>query len=237
MSRRLTLAALVAVAGCGEPTDITVPEPEIRSSSGISLDGMSFVFPVGLELEGAIEPCDARASECPLADDSVHLAWRAGGLRFDYVVDHFGAALPGSDWGQPITINGKPAFRKQLDDGAKRYLITNHYGGEDSAAAAIWQQEEQPLFWGTCRNDEDCEAVLQTLASVSMRSAESECAIMFPKPPPEWVPPPGYRPGPAPFPTPQAPRPDPEALASRPPPPPPLPHDAQALCKDYIDAS
>ena len=79
---------------CDQPTDIVVPDPEIRSSAGISLGRMSFFFPVGMEFEGA-----------------------------------------------PITINDRPAFRKMLDDGGRRYLITNHYGGVESAAVSIWREQ------------------------------------------------------------------------------------------------
>ena len=226
-----------ALTACSEPTDIVVPEPDIRPSAGISLGGMSFFFPVGLEFEGATESCPNRASECPLGDDSVHAVWRSGTLRFDYVLDHFGKAMWDDEWGEPITINGRPAFRKTLDDGGRRYLITNHYGGTDSAAVAIWREEEEPIFWGTCYSDEDCDAVLQTLASVTMRQASQECALMFPPPPPEFVPPPDYRPDSSVISPPSAPRPDPEQLhpAAPPPPPAPRPRVAEELCKEFVD--
>ncbi|MXP15706.1 hypothetical protein GRI44_13200 [Altererythrobacter confluentis] len=230
----MILAVLLMLAGCAEPTHITVPEPDVRPSSGISLDGFSFYFPVGLTFEGATENCPNKASECPLGDDSTHAVWRSGDLRFDYVLDPFGKALENDQWGDPVTINGRPAFRKLLEDGGTRYLITNHYAGAESAAIAIWHQPEEPLFWGTCRSDEDCEAVLQTLASVAMRSAEQECALMFPQPPREWVPPPGYREDASVIPPPPAPvR---EAGPPAPPPPPaPRPADADKICKDHLD--
>lgn len=239
MHRRLIAAAVLAVTACAEPTDIVVPEPEIRPSGAVSLDGFSFFFPVGLTFEGATETCPNRASECPVGDDSTHAVWRAGELRFDYVLDPYGGVPMGDDWGEPITINGRPAFRKQLEDGGTRYLITNHYGGEESAAVAIWQHEEEPVFWGTCHNEADCDAVLQTLASVSMRSAESECRLMFPQPAEEWVPPPGYRPTPVPFPAPPAPRRDAADMRPPAPPPPPAPRPpgAEQICQEYLDAS
>ena len=162
-------AAILLLCACSEPTNIVVPEPEVRSSNGISLDGFSFFFPVDLTFDGATETC---ASGCPLGDDSVQLVWRSGDLRFDYVLDHFGKAMEDNQWGDAITINGRPAYRKHLADGGTRYLITNHYDGSQSAAVAIWNEEEEPIFWGTCHNDADCDAVLQTLASVTMRNAE-----------------------------------------------------------------
>ena len=238
--RRTTAVSIVlcaVLAACGEPSDIVVPEPEITPSSGISLGAMSFFFPVGLEFEGDTETCPNRASECPLGDDSVHAVWRSGTLRFDYVLDHFGKAMWDDEWGEPITINGRPAFRKMLDDGGRRYLITNHYGGTESAAVAIWREEEEPIFWGTCYSDDDCDAVLQTLASVTMRQASQECALMFPPPPPEFVPPPGYRPDSLLIPPPPAPLPGPEQLrpAAPPPPPAPRPPGGEELCKEYAD--
>ncbi|QQN74375.1 hypothetical protein [Croceicoccus sp. YJ47] len=238
--RRAIISPLLICAvltGCGEPNDIIVPEPEIIPTSGISLGGMSFFFPAGLEFEGDTETCPNRASECPLGDDSVHAVWRSGTLRFDYVLDHFGKAMTDDEWGEPITINGRPAFRKMLDDGGRRYLITNHYGGSESSAVAIWREEEEPIFWGTCHDDEDCDAVLQTLASVTMRAASQECALMFPPPPPDFVPPPDYcedcsiiAPPPAPLPGPEQMQP-----AAPPPPPAPGPSGAEALCKEYVD--
>lgn len=233
MRRGLIVALIAGLAACNEPTDIVVPEPEVRSSNGISLDGFSFFFPVGLTFDGATETCMHGASECPLGDDSVQLVWRSGDLRFDYVLDHFAKAMWDDEWGDPITINGRPAFRKHLADGGTRYLITNHYDGTQSAAVAIWQQQEEPIFWGTCHSDEDCDAVLQTLASVGMRSAEQECGLMSPQPPPEFVPPPGYREGPSVIPPPVAPLREPEPPAL-PPPPAPRPRDAENLCKEYL---
>ena len=238
--RRAVAAILMMSAvltACGEPTDIVVPDPDIRPSVGISLGAMSFFFPVGLEFEGDTESCPNRASECPLGDDSVHVVWRSGTLRFDYVLDHFGKAMWDDEWGEPVTINGRPAYRKMQDDGGRRYLITNHYGGAESAAVAIWQEEEEPVFWGTCYSDEDCDAVLQTLSGVTMRHASQECALMFPKPPPEFVPPPGYRPDSLVIPPRPAPRPDRELLRSPTPPPPPAPRPrgAEDLCKEYVD--
>lgn len=239
MKQTLALAGMFCtlLGGCSEPVDIIVPEPEIRNSGSISLDGFSFTFPVGLEWEGATESCPNQASECPLGDDSTHAVWRSGKLRFDYVLDPYGGVPMGDDWGEPITINDRPAFRKVLDGGGKRYLITNHYGGEDSAAVAIWRKEEEPVFWGTCYSDEDCKAVLQTLASVTMRRASQECALMFPQPPPEFVPPPGYRPDSSIIPPPPAPLPGAEQLrpAAPPPPPAPRPPGADELCKEYAD--
>ena len=238
--RRTTAVSIVLCAvltACGEPSDITVPEPEITPSSGISLGAMSFFFPVGLEFEGDTESCPNRASECPLGDDSVHAVWRSGTLRFDYVLDHFGKAMWDDEWGEPVTINGRPAYRKMQDDGGRRYLITNHYGGAESAAVAIWQEEEEPVLWGTCYSDEDCDAVLQTLSSVTMRHASQECALMFPKPPPESVPPPGYRPDSSIIPPPPAPLHGREQLrpAAPPPPPAPRPRGAEEFCKEYVD--
>ena len=231
----LTMTAVLTA--CSEPTDIVVPEPDIRPSAGISLGGMSFFFPVGLEFEGDTQTCPNRASECALSDDSVHAVWRSGTLRFDYVLDHFGKAIWDDEWGEPITINGRPAFRKMLDDGGRRYLITNHYGEAESAAMAIWREEEEPVFWGTCYSDEDCDVVLQTLASVTMRHASQECALMFPPPPPEFVPPPGYRSDSSVIPPPPAPRPDPEQLHPEAPPPPPAPRPrgAEEICKGFVD--
>ena len=79
---RRAVAAILMISAvltaCGEPTDIVVPDPDIRPSVGISLGAMSFFFPVGLEFEGDTETCPNRASECPLGDDSVHaegIAW------------------------------------------------------------------------------------------------------------------------------------------------------------------
>lgn len=228
-----------ALAGCNEPTDIVVAEPNVRSSSGISLDQMGFYFPGGIKFEGGTETCPNQASECPLGDDSTHLVWRSGELRFDYVLDLYGGVPMGDDWGEPITINDRPAFRKHLADGATRYLITNHYGGKDSSAVAIWQQEEEPIFWGTCRSEADCDAVLQTVASVAMRSAEQECLLMFPQPPEKWVPPPGYKPLPVSLPTPNAPRRQPEDMRPPAPPPPPAPRPpgAEEICQEYLDAN
>ncbi len=217
-----------ALAGCNEPTDVVVSEPEARTSSRVSLYGFSLVFPVGLTFDGATETCPNQASECPLADDSTHLVWRSGDLRFDYVVDPFGAALADDGWGDPITINGRPAFRKHLDDGGTRYLITNHYGGEKSAAVATWQQEEEPIFWGTCRSDKDCDAVLQTLASVSMRSAESEDRSMSMPPPEERGSPPTHEPAQNPLPPLQVPPPDTQFEQQPAPPPPGAPRPAGA---------
>ena len=234
MRRRLIVALIAGLAACSEPTDIVVTEPEVRSSNGISLDGFSFFFPVGLTFDGATETCANGASECPLGDDSVQLVWRSGDLRFDYVLDHFGKAMVDDQWGDPITINGRPAFRKHLADGGTRYLITNHHDGRQSAAVAIWNEEEEPIFWGTCHSDADCDAVLQTLASVTMRNAEQECRLMFPQPPPQFVPPPGYRESPSVIPPPVAPLRDTEPPAP-PPPPAPRPRDVQILCKDYVD--
>lgn len=236
MWRRLIVALIAGLAACSEPTDIVVPEPDIRSSNGMSLDGFSFFFPVGLNFDGATETCANGASECPLGDDSVQLVWRSGDLRFDYVLDPFGRATEDDQWGDPITINGRPAFRKHLADGGTRYLITNHYDGRQSAAVAIWNEEEEPIFWGTCHSDADCDAVLQTLASVTMRNAEQECGLMFPQPPPDFVPPPGYRESPSVIPTPVAPLREPEPPAP-PPPPAPRPRDAENLCMDYVDVS
>lgn len=236
MRRRLIVALIAGLAGCSEPIDIVVLEPEVRSSTGISLGTMSFFFPVGLTFDGATETCLSGASECPLGDDSVHLVWRSGDLRFDYVLDPFGRATEDDQWGDPITINGRPAFRKHLADGGTRYLITNHYDGRQSAAVAIWNEEEEPIFWGTCHSDADCDAVLQTLASVTMRNAEQECRLMFPQPPPQFVPPPGYRESPSVIPTPVAPLREPEPPAP-PPPPAPRPRDAENLCMDYVDVS
>ena len=227
-------AAILFLCACSEPTDIVVPEPEVQPSIGISLDGFGFSFPVGLTFDGATETCAKGASECPLGDDSVHLVWRSSDLRFDYALDQFGKAMEDDHWGDPITINGRPAFRKHLADGGTRYLITNHYDGATSAAVAIWQEQEEPIFWGTCYSDADCDAVLETLVSVGMRSAEQECVLMFPQPPPEFVPPPGYREGPPVIPPPVAPLRDPEPSAP-PPPPAPRPRDAKNLCKDYVD--
>lgn len=239
MTRVRLFPALLAfaTAACAEPTDIVVPEPQVLYLRGISLDGLSFSFPVGLKVEGATETCPDHASECPLGDDSAHLVWRSGDLRFDYVLDLYGGVPMGADWGEPITINGRPAFRKHLEDGGTRYLITNHHGGEDSAAIAVWRQEEEPIFWGTCRNEADCDVVLRTLASVAMRSAEQECRAMFPQPQRQWVPPPGYRP-PSGTPAPPALRRDPEAarLPAPPPPPAPRPPDAAERCGKYLDA-
>lgn len=234
MWRRLIVALIAWLAACSEPTAIVVSEPEVRSSNGISLGSVSFFFPVGLTFDGETQTCANGASECPLSDDSVQLVWRSGDLRFDYVLDHFGKAMEDDQWGDPITINGRPAFRKHLADGGTRYLITNHYDGETSATVAMWQEQEEPIFWGTCYSDADCDAVLQTLASVGMRSAEQECGLMFPQPPPEFVPPRGYREGPSVIPPPVAPLPEPEPPA---PPPPPAhsPRDAENLCKDYVD--
>ena len=225
-----------ALAGCGEPTDIVVPEREIRDFGGIELDRLSFSFPFGFKFAGAVETCPNQASDCPLADDSTHLVWRSGDLRFDYMLDLYGGVPMGPDWGDPITINGKPAFRKYLDNGATRYLITNHYGGAGSAAVAIWHEEEEPVFWGTCDSEKNCDTVLQTLASVSMRSAEQECRLLFPQPPKQWVPPPGYKP--VNLPAPNAPRREPED--ARPPPPPSpaatLPPGAEHVRQEYLDA-
>ena len=225
-----------ALGACAEPADIVVPEPEVRPSTGISLDAISFFFPAGLEFEGEAKTCRALASECPLADDSTQLVWRAGGIRFDYVLDPFGEALADEDWGEPVTINGRPAFRARLDDGSRRYLITNHYGGPDSAAVAIWRQREEPMFWGTCRSDEECEAVLQTLASVSMRSASQQCALMFPQDPPPFEPPPGYCSDCSEIPPPPAPMQREEAPPFPPAPPPPVsrPAGARSLCEKYL---
>lgn len=227
------------LSACGESTDLVVSEPDIRPSSGISIEGMSFFFPVRLQFEGSTETCGHGASDCPLADDSTILVWRVGQLRFDYVLDPFGETMPDKNWGEPITINGKPAFRKSLANGSRRYLITNHHGGADSAPVAIWREQEEPIFWGTCRSDEDCEAVLQTLASVSMRSAAQECALMFPKPPPEFIPPSGYCEDCSTIPQPPAPIPRGEQSATPAPPAPPVarPRGAEALCKDYRDES
>ncbi|MFN6935288.1 MAG: hypothetical protein ACK4NZ_09060 [Tsuneonella sp.] len=234
---------LIAVAacllkGCGEPTNIVVPEPIDHTSGRISYDGFGFRFPVGLKVEGALEECPSRATECPLGDDSTHLVWRAGDVRFDYVLDHYGGVPMGDDWGERITVNGMPAFRKHLPDGATRYLITNHAKGAESARVALWKEEEEPIFWGTCRSDAGCEAVLQTLATVGMRSAAQDCAVLFPKPPKEWVPPPGYKPPSVTIPTPKAPRQDPADLQPPAPPPPPAPRPpgAEEICQKYLDA-
>ena len=239
MRRAITVSIVMCavLTGCGGPNDIIVPEPEITPSSGISLGGMSFFFPVGLEFEGDTETCPNRASECPVGDDSVHAVWRSGTLRFDYVLDDFGKAMWDDEWGDAITINGRPAYRKMLDDGGRRYLITNHYGGRDSAAVAIWREKEEPVFWGTCYSDEDCDAVLQTLASVTMRRASQECALMFPLRPPEFVPPPDYRPDSSIIPPPPAPRPDSEHLRppAPPPPPAPRPRGAEEICEEFVD--
>lgn len=238
MKFRLTAVAAGLLTGCGEPTDILVPEPRSNLLGGISLDGLSFSFPVGLKFEGATETCRGSASECPLGDDSTHLVWRSGAMRFDYVLDHYGGVPMSADWGQAITINGKPAFRKHLDNGAVRYLITNHYGGAYSAAVAIWREEE-PVFWGTCRTEQECDAVLKTLATVSMRSAEQECRLMFPQPPEQWVPPPGYKPLPDTLPTPNSPNRNAEDMepSAPPPPPAPPPPGAAEICRDYLDAN
>lgn len=207
--------------------------------SGIAIDGFSFSFPVGFKFEGAVEECPEGASECPLADDSTHLVWRSGDLRFDYVLDPYGEVLPGQQWGDPITINGRPAFRKVMQDGGTRYLITNHHGGGDTAVVSIWKQPEQPMFWGTCRTEADCEAVLQTIASIAFRTVESQCWLFYPQEPEAWIPPPGYRPRPVPFPTPAAPRrnPDDARPVAPPPPPEPPPAGAAELCRKYVDVT
>ena len=54
MRRRLIVALIAGLAGCSEPIDIVVLEPEVRSSTGISLGTMSFFFPVGLTFDGTM---------------------------------------------------------------------------------------------------------------------------------------------------------------------------------------
>ena len=100
-----TCASILLLFACSEPTDIFVPEPDVRPSTGKALGTMSFFFPVELTFDGRSETCAKGASERPLGDDSVQLAWRSGDLRFDYVLDQFGEALADDQWGDPITIN------------------------------------------------------------------------------------------------------------------------------------
>ena len=231
--------ASLLLAACSDPDAIVVPEPEATPMSGIAIDGFSFSFPVGFEFEGAVQECFRRASGCMLADDSTHLVWRGGDLRFDYVPDRYAEVPPRKDWGEAITINGRPAFRTKLDDGGTRYLVTNHHGGPDTAVVSIWKEPEQPLFWGTCRTEADCDVVLQTIASITFRSVEGQCEIFYPQEPEKWNPPPDYRPRPVPFPTPVASRPDPiEARQSAPPPPTePVPAKAPEICRKFVDVT
>ena len=105
-----------------------------------------------------------------------------GTVRFEYVVDPYGEALLGQVWGDRVTINAIPVYRKRLADGAKRYLVTNHMGGSKSAAVALWKEPEEPIFWGECRDEAGCEIVMRTLASVTMRSGDEECRHMLASP-------------------------------------------------------
>ena len=228
------LAVAAALSACGDDRVIDVPEPEVRSLEGISIDGFSFTVPVGLELSGSQENCPYDAGECPLADDSVHLVWRGKGVRFDYVLDQFAGTQDRADWGERVTINGRPAYRTRMPSGETRYMITSHFGGADSAAVRIHQEREAPLFWATCSTDESCDLALQLIAGIGMRSAQSECEIVFPPPPPEFIPPPGYRPpGPDnPQPPPPMRPPEPEAEVV---PPPTHPHPIIAeRCREYL---
>ncbi|MEH6759218.1 MAG: hypothetical protein V7676_17175 [Parasphingorhabdus sp.] len=237
MHRALIITVPLLLAACSEPTQIVVPEPEVPMSSDISLDGFSFFLPVGLEFEGGLEKCTDGLTQCPLGDDSTHIVWRSADLRFDYVADPYSGNSNREDWGEPITINGRPAFHKQLRDGGRRYLITNHYGGGESAQVAIWRATEEPMFWGECQTDFDCDLVLQTLAGVVMRSAELQCRQLFPPEPKKWTPPPGYR-EPAEGDRPPAPlRTQPPVPTAPPAPPAPRPKNAQELCKGYLDAA
>lgn len=188
--------------GCDELVGITVPTVAHPAAQEVALEGLRFFLPSGMNFDGSSTDCPYRASECPVGDDTVYLAWTAKNFRLDYILDFFGSP-PDDDWGDPFTLNDRPAFRKTLPGGAKRYLITKHYDGKDSAAVALCQQQEKPILWKTCECDSACDLVLQTMASVKTRSAEEECRLLLP------------------------------GDTAPPPPPQPRPLDARSLCEEY----
>lgn len=100
------------------------------------------------------------------------------------------------------------------------------------------RQQEEPVSWGTCHNEEDRNAVLQTLASVTMRSAAQGCRAMFPRLAAPLIPPSRYEQRPPPFPTPEAPQLESGQLRSPASPPPltPRPVRTEEICKDWVDA-
>lgn len=63
-----TCASILLLFACSEPTDIFVPEPDVRPSTGKALGTMSFFFPVELTFDGRSETCAKGASERPLGD-------------------------------------------------------------------------------------------------------------------------------------------------------------------------
>lgn len=173
--RSLAILSFALVGCLQEPTHIVVRE--ITDPKVVSIDGISFNLPAGIRFKGDTANCPGEASDCPLADDSTHLTWRADQVRLVYMVDHYAEVLVKDEWGEPVTINAVPAYRKRLPDGSRRYLVTNHVGGPSSAAVAIWKQPETPIFWGQCGSEAGCSIVLQTLASVKLRGAEEECRM------------------------------------------------------------
>ena len=164
--------------------------------------------------------------------------------------DHFLAGLLWDDLGRHMRLDLKwhwgKFYKTYVSSNAiwsQKLFLRQYRASADQldevvlAAVAIWREEEEPIFWGTCYSEEDCDSVLQTLASVTMRQASQECALMFPQPPPAFVPPPGYRPDSSIIPPPPAPLPGAEQLrpAAPSPPPAPKPQEAEKLCKEFVD--
>lgn len=228
-------AAVLAVTACAEPTDVVVPEPEIRPLGAVSLDGFSFFFPVGLTSKAQPKPA-------PTAPANARWAMTApmqSGVRANCASIMCSIPMAGCRW----------AMLGRADHDQRQARLPQ--------ASERWQHAlpDHQLLWGTTARQSrsgrrKSRCVLGHLPQpgrlghgfadarqLSVRSAGQECQLMFPRPREERLPPPGYTAGPAPFPTPKAPRQDPQDI--RPPAPPPLaplPPGAEEICQEYLDA-